>query len=171
MSNPKEAVPGDLIIDASDILDIVDVTAEEINSFVKFHDGYEKALANLERLKPEDIARAGLNPIAVQDAVALAAQHRKCEKLLPAAQKLAELIYETKMERAHRISLLIGEIVAQAKRRSQGSADAGGILGPLKDLLDYQLGPANKAVATKKKKSKEQEAADSEKEPASGGTP
>ncbi len=169
MSNPKEAVPGDLIIDASDIQDVVDVTAEEISGFVKFHDGYEKALANLERLKPDDIDRAGINPKAVQDAVALIAQHRHCEKLLPAAEKLAELIYETKMERAHRISLLIGEIVSQAKRRGQGSAEAGLVLGPLKDLLDYQLGPANKAVVTRKKKGKEQEAGDSDKEPASGG--
>ena len=167
MSNPKEAVPGDLIIDASDIQDIVDITPEEINSFIKFHDGYEKALANLERLKPEDIGRAGLNPIAVQDAVALIAQHRHCEKLLPAAEKLAELIYETKMERAHRISLLIGEIVSQAKRRSHGSAEAGLVLGPLKDLLEYHLGPANKGVATRKKKGKQ--AGDGEKEPASGG--
>ena len=167
MSNPKEAVPGDLIIDASDIQNIVDVTPEEISGFVKFHDGYEKALANLERLKPDDIDRAGINPKAVQDALTLIAQHRHCEKLLPAAEKLAELIYETKMERAHRISLLIGEIVSQAKRRGQGSAEAGLILGPLKDLFDYQLGPSAKAVNTRKKK--EKEAGNSDKEPASGG--
>jgi hypothetical protein len=151
MSDPKHPKPGDRAIDALD-LETVDVTADIIATFVKFHEGAEKAMANIERLKPIEMERAGINEKTVQQVIGLIQDYRRAEDLLPAAEKLAEMLHETKLERAHRIGQFIAEIVAQARRRAERDPKGAEILGPLDDLLDYQYGPARKAVATKEKK-------------------
>ena len=65
MSDPKNAKPGDLSIDVSDIA-VVDITPEQIIKLVKLHEGADKAMSNIERLKAEEIERAGINEKAVQ---------------------------------------------------------------------------------------------------------
>jgi hypothetical protein len=150
MSDPTHPKPGDLSINAEDLA-VVDVTPEEIGRYLKFHEGADKAIACIENLKPEDIERAGLNPATVQATIALIADYRRANELLPPAQKLAELLYETKMHRAHHISLNFGELAAQARRRGERNANGAEILGALKDLLDYHYGPAQKGAAKRAK--------------------
>lgn len=153
MGTPQNPTPGDKSIDVSDLA-LIDITTEDIASFVKFHDGSGLALDNAERLKAEEIARAGINPDDFQHLLVLITEYRRADKVLPAAEKLVELLSETKLERAHRISLLFGEICAQARRRAERDPKGGEILGPLQDLLDYQYGPARQAAATKAKNAK-----------------
>ena len=153
MSDPKKPVPGDKIIDASDY-ELVDITPDQILRLIKFHDGSDKALANCERLKEIERERAGINEKDFQTLLGLIAEYRGISALLPAADKLAELLYETSLERAHRISLAFGEICAQARRRATRDPKGAEILGPLQDLLDYQFGPARAATATRAKNAK-----------------
>jgi hypothetical protein len=148
--DPKHPVIGDQHIDATDIV-LVDVTPDIINSYVKFRAGADKAMANVERLKPEEIERAGINEKSLQLLADLIKDYRHASELLAPAEKLAEKLYETKLERAHRISQLFGEICAQARRRAERDPKGAEILGPLEDLLAYQLAPAKKATATKEK--------------------
>jgi hypothetical protein len=150
MKDPQNPQPGDLVIDASQ-LDVVDMASDMINNLIKVRDGIEKAVANVERLKPEEMRRAGINPMEVDRVRDLMAQYRRAEALLPAARKLAELVYETKVYRGHEISQILGEIAAQARRRGERAPDGAEILGPLEELFEYQYGPAKKAVATRDK--------------------
>jgi len=55
------------------------------------------------------------------------------------------------MDRGHAIATRLAEIAEQARRRADRSLNGPAILGPLADLLDYQLGPAQKAVTTRAK--------------------
>lgn len=164
MTNFKNPKPGDPGVDASDIA-LVDITPDEIRAYIKFRAGIERALACLENLKPEDIDRAGLNPKTVQETLELIADYRRASELHPAAAKLAEMLYETKMERAHRISLNLGELAAQGRRRGERAPNGGEILGPLADLLDYQYGFAKKSAATRAKKAKASQAAPGAQQP------
>lgn len=163
MADPKHAKPGDPVIDASD-LDLVDVTPDDIRGFIKFHEGVEKAIACVATLKPEDIKRAGLNPDTVQETVALFVDYERASELYPASAKLTEMLYETKMERAHRVSLNLGELASQGRRRGERDPKGGEILGRLQDLLDYQYGPAIKSAATRAKKAKQAKEAKGAKE-------
>lgn len=150
MKDPKTPQPGDLVIDASG-LDVVDTTPDMVNKLIKVRKGIGKAVANVERLKPEEIQRAGINPLDVEQVRGIFAQYRLAEALLPAVQKLAELVYETKAYRGHEISQILGDIAAQARRRGERDPKGAEILGPLADLFEYQYGPAKKAVATREK--------------------
>jgi hypothetical protein len=151
MSNPKTPTPGDLVIDASDV-HVVDITPEQISKLTKLHAGADKALDNIERLKPAEIQRAGINPEAITRAIAAIADYRRARALLPAVEKLLELLRETQFQRGHDISRLLGEIATQARRRGDRDPHGAEILGPLADLLAYQYGPANKGAATRRKK-------------------
>ena len=148
--DPKHPVIGEHHIDATDI-DLIDVTPDVISTYVKLREGAEKAMANIERLKPGEIERAGINEKAVQELLLLIKDYRYADELLPPAEKLAEKLYETKLERGHRIGRLFGEICAQARRRAERDPKGAEITGPLEDLLTYQLAPAKKATATKEK--------------------
>ncbi len=150
MSDPIHPKPGDKHIDVSDIA-LVDIMPDEVPRLVKLRDGADKAMANAERLKPEEIERAGINEKDLQRLLLLIAEHRRLVEVAPAAEKLAELIYETRLDRGHHISVLFGEICSQARRRAAHAPDGGSVLGPLEDLLDYQYGPANRAAATREK--------------------
>lgn len=148
--DPKHPAIGDQHIDATDIT-LVDITPDAINSFIKLHDGADKAMANVERLKPGEIDGAGVNEKVIQILLPLIQDYRRAEELLPASEKLAEMLYETKMERGNRIAQLMGEICAQVRRRAERDPNGAEILGPFEDMMNYQFGPAKKAVATKEK--------------------
>lgn len=148
--NPKHPVIGDQHIDATD-RDLIDVTPDIVSSYVKFRAGANKAMANVERLTPQDIEKAGINDKAIATLTGLIQEYRHLEELLGPTEKLAEKLYETKLERAHRISQLFGEVCAQARRRAERDPKGAELLGPLQDLLDYQLAPAKKAIATREK--------------------
>lgn len=150
MSDPTHPKPGDLSIVAEDLA-VTNVPPEVIRGYLKFHEGVDKAISCVENLKPIDIERAGLNPATIADTLTLLADYRRACELLPAAEKLAELLYETKMHRAHHISLNFGELATQARRRGERNANGDEILGALKDLLDYHYGPAQKGANTRAK--------------------
>lgn len=148
MSDPKYPNVGDVVIDASGI-SLVDITPDRIRQLTKVHDGYESAVANVGQLKTADVERAGLNPADVQRLQTLSAEDAHLSQLHAAAEKLTELLYETRLERRHEIATLLGEFAAQARRRADRVANTHEVLGPLAALLDYQYGPAKQAVATR----------------------
>ena len=150
MSDPKNPLPGDLHIDASDIA-VIDLTPEHLKALTKLHAGHENAVANIARLTPTQLKAAGINPDEAAAIVSLAAEHKQIGALYAAAAKLTELLHETRMDRGHAIATRIAEIAEQARRRPDRSPNGAEILGPLADLLDYQLGPAQKAVTTRAK--------------------
>jgi len=148
--DPKHPVIGDQHIDATE-RELIDATPDVVSSYVKFRFGVEKAIANIERLKAEEIERAGINEKTVQLVTSLVEEIRQLDEFLGPTQKLAEKLYETKLERSHRVSQLFGEICAQARRRAERDPKGAEVLGPLEDLLTYQYGPAKKATVTKEK--------------------
>lgn len=150
MSDPKNPVPGDLHIDASDIA-VIDLTPEHLKALTKLRAGHEVAVANIARLTPAQLKAAGINPDEAAVIVSLAAEHKQIGALHAAAAKLTELLHETRMDRGHAIAMRIAEFAEQARRRADRSPNGAEILGPLADLLDYQLGPAQKAVTTRTK--------------------
>ena len=159
MSDPKNPVPGDKVIDAS-ALDLVDITPEEMVKLVKLRYGITSAIANLKRLTATQIERAGLNANDVQRVLDLHAERDAIDKMTPAASKLFEMLKETRAMRGHEIANLLGEIAAQARRRGERDPEGPEILGPLDDLFAYQYGPGKKGSATKmktKKSTKERE--------------
>ncbi|MDC3953877.1 hypothetical protein [Polyangium jinanense] len=152
MNDPKNPDPGDKHIDASDLA-LIDVTPEQMLKFIKIREGVAKAIANLKRLTPEQIDRAGLNAGDVQRALDIADEHRQLDAMVPAAEKLAEMLIETRAARGHDLAMLLGEIASQARRRGQRDPKGPEILGPLEDLFAYQYGPAQKSAATRAKSS------------------
>jgi predicted nucleic acid-binding protein len=167
MSDPKNPVPGDKHIDASE-LSLVDVTPEAMQKFVKVRDGIDKAVASLKRLDSGQIERAGLNAGDVARAIAIAEQHGKIDVMIPAAEKLAEMLVETRAARGHELGTLIGEIAWQARRRGERDPKGPEILGPLADLFAYQYGPAQKSAATRAKTSAKEETAGGQEEVTTG---
>jgi hypothetical protein len=150
MSDPTQYKVGDLTVSAEGVA-VIKVTPEEIQRYIKFRDGVEKAITCVETLKAEDIKRAGLNPVTVQETVELIAEYRHMCELHPVAERLTEMLYDTKMNRAHRISLNFGELASQGRRRGERDPNGAEILGPLMDLLDYQFGPGKKGASTRAK--------------------
>jgi hypothetical protein len=151
MSDPKHPVVGAMSIDASDIVP-VDLTPDQIMRKTKVRGGFLKAITNLTRLSPDQLQLGGINPNEVQRALDLKVQYDRCDELLPPAEKLAELLRETKVEYGHQIGIILSEIAAQVRRRADRDPKGADILGPLSDLLDYVSGPAVKAAETRAKK-------------------
>lgn len=150
MSDPKNPVPGDKHIDASDV-DLIDITTDEINKLTKVRDGFEPVIASILNLKEEDLDRAGVNEKSVGQLAELSLRDKRIGQLLPAVEKLAELLHETKQLGRHEIALILAEISAQVRRRAERSAKGAAVLGPFSDLLDYQYGPGAKGAATREK--------------------
>jgi hypothetical protein len=148
MSDPKNPRPGDRHVDASDYA-LVDLTPEYLQTLTKLRAGYERAVANVARLTPAQLKAAGISPEDAAALVFLTAEHQQLGVLYAAAAKLAELLHETRMERGHTIATRLAEAAQQARRRAQRSVNGPAILGPVAELLDYQLGPAMKALATR----------------------
>jgi hypothetical protein len=172
MGNPKDPKEGDLHIDASGIA-VIDYTPEHLNTLTKLRRGYEKAITTLASLTPAQLNAAGIHPDEAAITVALAAEHKQIGVFHGASKKLTELLHETHMDRGHQIATRIAEFVAQAKRRAERSPSGAQILGPLDGMIEYQLGPAEKAVATKAKAAKAAagKAAKAGKDPAADKNP
>ncbi len=153
MSDFKNPDKGDLIIDASDV-PVVDLTPEQIRKALKLRNGAEKAIDAILRLTPQQIARAGISADAIAQLGDMQEQHKRVRQLRGPCDKLAELMYETDIDCGHKISLLLGEIASQARRRAARDSNGDEILAPLDDLIAYQYGPATKAAVTREKKAK-----------------
>jgi hypothetical protein len=137
-------------IDASDIVP-VDLTNEQIFRKTKVRAGFGKGVSALTRLSPQQIQAGGISADEVKRALDLKVQYDRCEELLPAAEKLVELLRETRLEHGHQIGIILGEIASQARRRADRDPKAAEILGTLSDLLEYVSAPAIKANKTKAK--------------------
>jgi hypothetical protein len=149
-SDPTNPKPGDLHIDASG-LTVVDLTSDQIAKLSKLREGYESALAALTSLSPEAATRAGIHPAEIERAVALAADIKRLDVFSPAADKLAELMRETRYDRCHKLAGILTEAAAQARRRADRDPNGASILAPLEGLLEFQYGPAAKAAITREK--------------------
>ena len=149
-SDPKNPKPGDLHIDASAIA-VVDLLPEQIAKLSKLRDGYDRALGALASLSPEAATRAGIHPDEIARANALDADIKSLDVFTPAAEKLVELMKETRYDRGHQLAGILTEAAAQARRRADRDPNGAAILAPLEDLLEFQYGPAAKATATREK--------------------
>jgi hypothetical protein len=150
MGTPQNPEPGDLSIDVTG-LTVYDLTPEQIKQKTKLRDGFDKAVACLVRLKPDQIKAAGLSADEVARSMQLLADYKRADEVLPAADKLVELLRETKIETGHQIGLILGDSASQARRRAERDPKAAEVLGALQDLLDYVSAPAYKAAATRAK--------------------
>ncbi len=153
MNDPKNPAKGDLVIDASDVA-AVDLTVDQVRKARKLRLGADKAIAAVLRLTPQQIAHAGLSVDVIAQLGDSHQRHQRAAQLRGPAEKLAELMYETEIDCGHKISLLLGEIAAQARRRAERDPKGDEILAALDELLAYQYGPANKAAATREKNAK-----------------
>ena len=150
-SDPKNPKPGDLHINAS-ALTVVDLLPEQISKLSKLRDGYESALDSLASLSPQAATHEGIHPAEIERAVTLAAEIKSLDIFSPAADKLAELVRETRLDRGHQLAGILPEAAAQARRRADRDPNgASSILAPLEELLAFQYGPAAKATLTREK--------------------
>jgi len=150
MSDPKNPKPGDPHIDASDY-PLDDYTPEHLRTFTKLRPGYEIAVDNVGGLPSAQLKAAGISSEDATELVALAAEHKQLGVLYKASKKLTELLHETRMARGHTIATRLAEVAETVKRRADRSVNGPAILGPLAGLLEYQLGPGQKAAATRAK--------------------
>jgi len=150
VNDPKHPVIGELHVDATDVK-VTDITPEQILKLTKVRDGYEEAVEHVLNLKDEDVARAGINPAEITRLGAVFADDARIGELLPASEKLTELLKEARLLRRHDIGTILAEIAAQARRRADRSQAPAEVLGPLDTLMEYQYGPGAKASATKEK--------------------
>jgi hypothetical protein len=127
-----------------------DRIAEQIAELVKIRDSAEKAMADLAHLKAAGIQRAGLNDDDVERAIALSAEVRRAEALLPIAEELVDLLHETRVDRGHQLILLFGEIATQT-RGGELAPTGDELLRRLADLLEELYSPASKAAATEER--------------------
>jgi len=151
MSDPKHPVVGDMAIDATDVTPAA-LTTDQILRKIKVRAGFSEAVASLTRVSPAQIQAGGISADEVQRAIDLKVQYDRCEELLPAVEELFELLRETRIEYGHQISIILGEIAYQARRRADRDPKGAEILGTISDLLDYVSAPAIKGTKTKAKK-------------------
>jgi len=150
MSNPMHPKAGDKIIDVSDI-ELKDITPEHIGKLTKMREGHGAALVNLLDSDPAARKRAGLSEPEVEELAALWAKYQRIEEVLPAAEKLAELLHETRLLHGHAIGAKLGEMANQIRRRAERVDNGAEVVGPFEVLLAYQFAPAQKAAATREK--------------------
>ena len=149
MSNdPTHPDIGDLILDARGLA-VTDLTTEQVIKATKLRKGALSALLLILQLKPKQLEATGISPSEIARGTTLMAEYKYAEELLPPAEKLAELIYETRVDRGHQIANLLTEIAGQVRRRAERNLLDDEILAALEEVLDYQYGPAYKAQLTK----------------------
>ena len=148
--DPKMPEMNDTQIDASDV-PIVAVTTRQISKFSKTRSGYETAIACFLRLSPALLERAGIDPKLGDKAAAFLSTDKRCNELLPATEKLVQLLRETRHHARHELAGILSEVARQASYRAERDPYGDEIIAALEELLEYQYGPAAKANATKKK--------------------
>ncbi|MDI1484457.1 hypothetical protein [Polyangium sp. y55x31] len=150
MADPKHPKPNDQVLDLSD-LTLVDITPDAISRLSKLRDGHAVAIANVLSASALALKRAGIHPDEIQEIAAPWADVQRIDEVLPAVEKLLELLHETRLVRGHEIAMRLGEMAQQIRRRAERSPDGAEILAPFEAMLAYQSGPALKAAATKEK--------------------
>jgi hypothetical protein len=150
MSDPKHPKPNDQVLDLSDIA-LSDIMPGHVNRLLKLRDGHELAIDNVLSAGPIVIKRAGLHPDEIQAIAEPWAAVQRIDEVVPAVEKLLELLKETRLVHGHTISVRLGELANQIRRRADHAPSDVDVLAPFEPLLSYQSGPAMKAAATKEK--------------------
>jgi hypothetical protein len=70
-------------------------------------------------LTPAELLQAGVQPKEVLRILALVAEVRRLNQILPAAQALADRIQHTRLDRAHQIAHILAGIAVQTKPRAE----------------------------------------------------
>ncbi len=151
MADPKHPQSGDLIIDASDV-NAVDLTSDQVRALTKIREGFPEAVTCLQRMNPPQVQALGLNPNEIARISSLMTEFDRASELLGPAEKLAELMRETRLFKGHQVALVLTEMAKQVRHRGEKDPEAAKLLGLLNDLLDYTFGPAQKGAATRKEK-------------------
>ena len=157
-SDPKHPKVGDQIIDASD-LKLIDILPEQVIKLTKLRDGFEKAAGAILNLRADQIDALGLNPTNIARLGTILGEEKELGVFQPPAEKLAEMVKETRQQRRHDIAGILSESANQARRRAERSENGSALLGPLEDLLNYQFGPAEAAALTRAKNAAKDKAA------------
>lgn len=129
----------------------VDLISDMVSKMSKTRQGFEPAVACFLRLTPDLVERIGINPAVVEKAQEYLDTNNECDEALPAAEKIVELLHETRLHARHELAGIIAEVAAQARRRAERDPKGEEILAALEELLEYHYGPAAKAVATREK--------------------
>lgn len=165
MSNPKHPKAGDRTMDLSDI-EVVDITPDHVAHLSKLRDGHAGAIAALLAANLMARQRAGLNEVEVAELSAIWAAYQRIEEVLPAVEKLLELLHETRLVRGHEIAYRLGEMAHQVRRRADRSANGAEVAAPFEALLEYHFATGQKAAAAREKNKKEAEGPASTSSPA-----
>ena len=152
MNDPKNPEPGERSVDLTD-LDLHDITPEEAQRLLKLRDGHPKAVKNVLLAAPEVRKQAGLSEVEVTELTAKWVKVQRIEQVLPAVQKLVELLEETRLVEGADIAMRLGEMANQVRRRAGKLADGDTVLAAFEELLDYQFGLAQQ-VADRRAKAK-----------------
>ncbi|MDI3281760.1 hypothetical protein [Polyangium sp. 15x6] len=157
MSDPKHPKAGDRTMDLSDI-PLVDITPDHVAHLSKLREGHAGAIAAVLTAAAAARQRAGLSEVEVAELNANWAAYEQIEEVLPAVEKLLELLHETRLVRGHEIAYRLGEMAHQVRRRADRSANGAEVAGPFEALLDYHFATGQKSAAAREKNKKEAEA-------------
>ncbi len=135
------------------------LTPEQKKTATKLRPGALAALQRILDLKPEQLEAAGISLTEITRVTGLLGEYKYAEELLGPANNIAELVYETKVDRGHQIACFLGEVAGQVRRRVQRNILDQEVLAAIEEVLDYQYGPAYKARLTRVKKAKAEQPA------------
>lgn len=119
---------------------------------IKVRAGYAAALTNLAGLTPVMLGRAGIDAAEIKAATDADVEAAKAEELLPAVEKLLEIVKEAAQVNRHKLGAIIADAAQQAKRRAKRDPNGDEILSALEPTITYTGAPAKKAAATRAKK-------------------
>ncbi|MDI1477232.1 hypothetical protein [Polyangium sp. y55x31] len=156
MSNPKHPKAGDRSIDVTDV-DLVDITPDHIARLSKLRDGHAPAIAAILHADPAARQRAGLSEAEVVELEADWEASRRIEEVLPAVEKLLELLHETRLVRNHAIAFRLGEMAHQVRRRADRLPNGTEVAAPFQTLLEYHFAVGQKIAALREKNKKDAE--------------
>ena len=156
MSDPKHPTIGAQHIDVTDLA-LVDITPDHVHRLSKLRDGHGAAVSNVLGSNATIRKRAGVNEAEVEELGELWVACQRIDEVLPAAEKLVELLHETRLVRGHEVAIKLREIAHQVRRRAERLPDGTEVLAPFDALLDYQFGPAQKAAAARDKDKADQD--------------
>jgi len=156
MSDPKHPKVGDRAVDITDV-ELVDITPDHIPRMTKLREGHPSAITAILGADLVARKRAGLSDSEVSDLDALWAKCQRIDEVLPAVEKLHELLVETRLVHGHEIGIRLGEMAHQVRRRADRSPNKGEVAGPFEALLDYHFATGQMAAAAREKNKKNTE--------------
>ncbi|MFT3765811.1 MAG: hypothetical protein QM820_09870 [Minicystis sp.] len=160
--DPKHPTFGDMAVDASDVTPVM-LTNEQIKQFTKVRPGFAKAVDAVIMLSPEQRQLLGITDADVTQAADLKAQVARIDEVEGPAEELVHRLRSTRIDRCHRIGVILHGAAATARHRADRDPAAAEALGALNDLIAYVSEPGEKAAVTRANKAKAKKA--------SGGTP